>query len=444
MRLGDDQFGLTEGQTGIVGLGPIGPILLRELGQLHQAGQRGGLLAFRSRHVLVQHGRHAQGRRLRRRRALDLDVALLVVNDLARQRQALAELFLVERLAGERQLDAVDGLAGLGDAAGIGEPGLFGQLDGFVISVQRLLPIGIGGGGLAQRQGFVKVVDLGVASGGRQDLPPQQNQLLLEGAADLGAIGDDLQDAIGQFRLLRPAHLAGLGQHGLGHVQGDALVALGLLQPAIVLQPGHALGKELQRLLLLDDHQTKALDLREQRFQAGGGATLRRLRGVGQHLVIDVQRRGKVAQLLHRFAMPHVGVEPGDAAAILLVDVVEGLCRLLQPRRPLGTLRIEKGLGQIVVDQRQLELALVQIRFHALAGLRLGPIRSPGGRFAGAGKASSRAWNFPSDCWNFSRASPKPARASATSFSYCALSFVPSAFAERSESRAVLHHEVGP
>ena len=44
----------------------------------------------------------------------------------------------------------------------------------------------------------------------------------------------------------------------------DALIAVGLLQAMVVLQPGGGLGQELIRLLLGENQQTKILGLGEQ------------------------------------------------------------------------------------------------------------------------------------------------------------------------------------
>ncbi len=326
---------------------------------------------------------------------------------------------------------------GLGDAGGILELALFGHLDGLAINVQRLLPVGIGRGGLGQRHGFVEVVDLRVAAGGRQDLPPQQDQLLLEGAADLDALGDDLQDAVRHFRLLRAGRFAGRGQHGLRHVQGDALVTLGLLQPAIVLQPGRGLGKELLRLLLLHDHQAKTLDLREQAVP-------------GPWRDHVPWARGRWRAPRHRCPRPSIDR-----------PTPRPFCRATCGRRARSRCRDSAGTGR---RRPGPPFSAPPCARHSWDPETSGPDSSrsapvgtgpradwfpiagglPPRRDPLAGRAVWRApatrpaapeTSFATAGTSRARRSG-PSRASATSFSYCSLFFGPRAFAERSDSRA--------
>ena len=102
------------------------------------------------------------------------------------------------------------------------------------------------------------------------------------------------------------------------------------------------------------------------------------------------------------------------------------------------------GLGQVVVDQGQLELALVQIRFHPLAGLRLGAIRSLGGQVRRRRQLGQPRWNFFSRLLELVPGVAQTRAGVGQNFSYCSLSFPSTAFAARSDSRAAFHDEVGP
>ena len=284
------------------------------------------------------------------------------------QVETLVVLPLEKEVAGDHELDAGQRLAHRGDPGGVVAFGLFGDLERFAVDVAGLFPLRGGRGGVGQRHGLVERGHVEVRPARRlQHLAPQQQRFMLIRAADFRHLGQQahcLRDAAGS---LRAGGVVGQRERGLGQFQGDGLIAVGLPQAAVVLQPRRRLREELQRLLPGEDQEAEILDLGEERCQTAGSPLLAGIGRIGQHLVVDVQGQLQVAQLLRRLAVPEMGFQAdvsqsGGTGAVPLENIVKGLGGRFQRLRAVVALGIGIRLREMVVDQRDLELHVLHVR----------------------------------------------------------------------------------
>ncbi len=268
--MADDQFGLGAGHAGVVGLGAIGPVLLGELGHAGQLRQRGRLFVGRGVYVEIQRRRDRQRRRLGCRAAVRANRLLLRVreDDRADRVDALAQLSFSEQIAGEIVTGAGKGLLHGLYALRIVAFLLPGNFQGFEAGIAGAVPLRGGRRRVGQRHRLLERVYVGVRSARRfQCVEPQKNRIALILAVDFRHLDENLQRLGGAFRLLRAGGLLGRRQLGLGKLQGYALVAVGLPQTAVLLQPDLRLREKLLGILLGDDQQAEVLCLRKDRVQ---------------------------------------------------------------------------------------------------------------------------------------------------------------------------------
>ncbi len=83
-------------------------------------------------------------------------------------------------------------------------------------------------------------------------------------------------------------------------------------------------------------------------------------RGVGKHLVVNVQGGFPIAQFFRRFAVPHVSKQADFFHAIGLEEGVEGVGRGLQRLFAIRAFRII-SLGEVIIDQCVLESVIQNV-----------------------------------------------------------------------------------